>query len=171
MRTLRPLALTCLLALAAGLAACQGSQAPDGQQSTAAGDTTVTANGPDAKPGMSAQGARLVLPAMTGRPGVAYFTLKNGGAASATLAAVEIKDVGRAEMHRTAGGKMEPVDKVDVAPGATVAFAPGGLHVMAFDVADTLKPGSETEITLTFSDGDKLSTPARIEAFGAGAQH
>ena len=44
---------------------------------------------------------------------------------------------------------------------------------MAFDVADNLKAGGETELTLTFSDGDKVSLPVKIEAMGAlpGVKH
>lgn len=160
--------LATMLGLALVVTGCQQSGSPDVQDSEAVAE----ANGPDAKPGISASGARLVLPAVAGRPGVAYFKVRNGNAGAETLAGVHVAGVGKAEMHRTEGGKMSPVESLPIAAGETATFAPGGLHVMAFDVADTLKPGSEAEVTLTFADGDKVSVPARIEAMGAGGmQH
>lgn len=155
-----------LLAATAGLAACKKSDSPAAAQSAAAGES-ADALGPDAKPGVVAGAARLVLPVVPGRPGVAYFRVNNSTAASITLAGVHVEGVGKAEMHRTSGGAMTPVDHVDIAPGASLTFAPGGLHVMAFDIADTLKAGAGTELTLTFADGDKVSIPAKVEAMGA----
>lgn len=171
-RTPRPLGLATVLAASIALAACQQSAAPSAQESDAAAEPSAT-NGPDAKPGISASDARLVLPVVAGRPGVAYFTVRNGTDAPATLAATHIDGVGKTEMHRTEGGKMNRVETLDIAAGATSTFAAGGLHVMAFDVADNLKAGGETELTLTFSDGDKVSLPVKIEAMGAlpGVKH
>jgi len=39
---------------------------------------------------------------------------------------------------------------------------------MAFDIDPKLKPGGETEMTLTFADRDKLSIPIKVEAMGGG---
>lgn len=161
-RTLRPITLAAMFALA--LAGCQQAATPEAQQSE-----TAEATGPDAKPGISARDARLVLPAIPGRPGVAYFVVRNGGDATATLAGVHIEGAGNAEMHRTEGGKMRAVERLDIAAGADASFEPGGLHVMAFDLATNLAAGGETELTLTFADGDKISLPVTIEAMGAMA--
>lgn len=164
-----------LIATVAGLSACKQSAAPTTQETDTA-DTTAAAVGPDAKPGVSAGSARLVLPIVAGRPGVAYFRVSNNSASAITLAAVHIEGVGKAEMHRTSGGKMTPVTGVPIASGANITFAPGGLHVMAFDIDAALKAGGQTEMTLTFADGDKISIPAKIEAGGqshdmAGMNH
>ena len=82
------------------------------------------------------------------------------------LAAVFVEGAGKAEMHETKGGKMEPLNWAEIAPGATVTFERGGKHVMLFDLADTVKAGGTAEMTLTFSGGDKLSTPLRVETAG-----
>ena len=153
-----------LLATVASLPACKGSDAPTAQNSE-----STNALGPDAKPGVSAGGARLVLPVITGRPGVAYFRVANNTTAKITLAGVHLEGVGKAEMHRTSGGQMAPIDRLDIAPGAVTTFAPGGLHVMAFDIAPSLVAGKEGEMTLTFADGDKLSMPMRVAVMGANA--
>lgn len=173
MKLHRKLAFLCGAASLAALAACQQSQAP--------GETATQAAGPDAKPGISASGGRMVLPVIAGHPAAIYFSVRNDGAGAVTLAGVHVAGAGKVEMHKTEGGSMSPVDAVEMGPGATIEFAPGGYHVMAFDLADSLKAGSTTELTLTFSDGDKLSTPLHIEKMGgdvdggmgnmAGMQH
>lgn len=122
--------------------------------------------GPDAKPGVAVSNGKLVLPAVKGRPGAAYFDLANTGSATVTLAAVQIDGAGKAEMHETKDGKMNSLPKLDVPPASTVSFARGGKHVMVFDLDDKIVAGGTAEMTLTFADGDKISTPVAIEPAG-----
>ena len=136
-----------------------------------AGCSQQTPTDPDAKPGLSISEARLVLPAVKGNPGAAYFELANSGDKPADLAAVYVTGSGGAEMHETAGGNMNRLDKVTVPAASNISFAPGGRHVMVFDLADTVAAGATTEMTLSFADGDKLSAPLKVEAAGAGAAH
>lgn len=124
---------------------------------------------PEAKPGLSAADGVLMLPAVKGNPGAGYFTLANGGDSEATLAGVYIDGAGRTEMHQTVGGTMSAVPSVTVKPGETVEFKPGGLHVMAFEMAAPPEAGSVVEMTLTFAGGDKLSLPLKVEARGTAA--
>jgi copper(I)-binding protein len=121
---------------------------------------------PDAKPGLSVEGGVLVLPAVKGNPGVAYFALSNASDQPASLAAIAIEGAGKAEMHETKGGSMAQLAWVQVGPGETVKFERGGKHVMVFDLGDAVKAGGTAEMTLTFAGGDKLSTPLKIEAVG-----
>lgn len=166
MKPFRKLAFLCGTAPLAALAACHQSQTPASQES--ASETATEIAGPSAKPGITGSDGRLILPVVPGRPAAVYFSVRNNGSALATIAGVHIQGAGKAEMHKTEGGSMNAVDSVDIVPGATIAFAPGGYHVMVFDPAPTLKTGGTTELTLTFADGDKLSIPLRIEAMGAG---
>lgn len=156
----RSLEVLAPIALALALAGCQ--QQAEAPQSPASA-------GPEAKPGVAVADAVLVLPAVKGNPGVAYFTLANSDAKAVALAAVTVDGAGKAEMHQTSGGQMGPVDRVEVDPNASVSFAPGGLHVMLFDLDPKLTVGSSTELTLTFADGDKLSAPIAIKAAGDAA--
>ncbi|PEQ11226.1 hypothetical protein B2G71_18230 [Novosphingobium sp. PC22D] len=151
-----------LAAALAALGACQEAKSPEPAESGA-----FTAE-PDAKPGLSASEGRLVLPAVPGRPGVVYFSLHNGSGKPTSIAAIHIDGVGKTEMHRTEGGQMASVETVPVAAGGDVTFAPGGLHVMAFDIGEALAAGGTTEMTITFEGGDKLSVPVPIEAMGSG---
>lgn len=141
--------------LALSLAACQQQKADE-----------PAAALPETKPGLSASDGVLMLPVVRGNPGAAYFTLANGSDKAATLAAVAIDGAGRTEMHETVDGKMSAVPSVAVEPGGSVAFRPGGLHVMAFDMATPPEAGAVVEATLTFEGGDKLSLPLTVQARG-----
>lgn len=163
MKLSSPFAALLSTALITGLAAC--GKEPDSP--TASNEATLS--GPDAKPGLVASDGKLVLPVIAGRPAAVYFTVRNDGGEPVTLAAVHVAGAAKAQMHQTNGGTMGAVETLPIDPGASVVFAPGGLHVMAFDLSDKLKAGGTAELTLTFSDGDKLSMPLQVEKMGAGA--
>lgn len=161
MNTLRQTAFLTATTVAFALAGCGDGTAP------APADTgTASEQAPDARPGIVASDARLVLPAVAGRPGAAYFTVRNTGTATATLVAAHVQGAGKTEMHRTEGGSMSAVDRLEVVPSGALTFAPGNLHAMVFDLDPALKPGGKSELTLTFSDGDKVSIPLAVETMG-----
>jgi periplasmic copper chaperone A len=141
-----------------------------GKQETAAPQATEAAE-PDAKPGLAVAAARLVLPAVSGNPGAAYFMLDNRTAKAVRIAAVSIDGAAKTEVHQTKADSMASVDAVEVAAGTSIAFAPGKLHVMVFNIDPKLKAGGTSEMTLTFADGDKLSVPLTIETPGGMADH
>ncbi len=151
-----------IAALAAlSLSACQQQEA---KQADAA--QTAALEQPDAKPGVAVEGGRLVLPAVKGNPGAAYFTLDNRSGGTVIVAAVSVDGAGKAEIHQTVGDGMLPIDRMDVAAGTSIMLEPGKLHAMVFDVSPKLAAGGKTELTITFADGDKLSTPLTIEPAG-----
>lgn len=147
-----------LILAAVALAACQQNKAPEPAASEAVA--------PDAKPGITAGDGVLRLPAVKGNPAAAYFSVSNGGPAAATLAAVSVDGAGKAEMHESSGGTMAPLKEVPLGVGQTVKFAPGGKHVMLFDLDPKLAAGGTTEMTLVFAGGDKASIPLKIEPAG-----
>lgn len=118
---------------------------------------------------------KLVLPAVSGNPAAAYFTLTNGTAEAVSLAAVTVEGSTKAEMHETSGTSMTPITTLTVGPGATAPFERGGKHVMVFGPGKSLKPGGSTKLTLTFAGGKTVSAPLAIEAAGgddmAGMNH
>lgn len=109
----------------------------------------------------SVDGAWVRLPAVAGRPGAAYFTL-HGGATDATLIAVDSPRAGRGELHESMANGMRPTVSVPVKAGEIVAFAPGGRHVMLFDLDPRLPRGSSAPLTLRFADGRTLGTTAKV---------
>ena len=142
---------------ALSLAACQ-SEAPS--------DEAAATAGPEAKPGVKITGARVVLPGVAGNPGAAYFSLDNQGDAAVTIAVVAVEGSGRTELH---AGDMKVLDGGKAEARTHLDFVQGGPHVMLFDVSDRLKAGDQTELTVTFSDGDKMSVPAKVESMGTAA--
>lgn len=119
-------------------------------------------------PGIVVSQARVVLPAVKGNPGAGYFTLGNENSQPTTLVSVTITGAQKTEMHQTSGGTMAPLPSVRIDPGQRVIFAPGGKHVMAFNLAPSLSPGGSSEIEFHFLDGKTTSAPLRVEAPGGG---
>lgn len=147
------------LALGLSLAACRQSSPAEQQEGAAKAELVLT-------------GGRLVLPAVSGNPGAAYFTVANGTKDAASLAAVTVAGTTKAEMHETSGSSMAPITTLDVAPDSILAFEPGGKHVMLFGVSKSLKPGDMAKITLNFSGGKEATGELRVEAAGGdGHQH
>jgi copper(I)-binding protein len=153
---------------AAALAACR-AEAPE-PAPTEAADAT-----PQNAPGIALGDARVQLPVVPGRPGVAYFTVSQANGAPRKLVAVHVEGAGRSEIHQSMqeGGMstMKPVAEIAVGPGRTVKFEPGGYHVMLFDVDATLTAGKPAELTVTFDNGDKASVAATVGTVAAGAEH
>jgi copper(I)-binding protein len=160
-------AATVLLALGG----CEGKAPSPAPSETA--DAT-----PENAPGISVGQATVQLPVIAGRPGAAYFEVSQGSGPPRRIVRVDVAGAGRAELHQTMDSmpgsmsSMKPVSGVLVEPGKTVRFAPGGMHVMVYDLARTLKAGDKTELTLTFDNGDKASVPATVTTVGnAGSAH
>lgn len=156
-----------LSAVALVLTGCgQNTDSPTAAASEAADAT------PENAPGITLGDATIRLPAVPGSPGAAYFTVSQGSGAARKIAGVYVEGAERAEMHETvtANGisSMRPIKEVALEAGKTTSFKPGGLHVMLFNLDDTLKAGNTTEITITLDNGDKASVPARIATIGGG---
>ena len=86
-------------------------------------------------------------------PSGGYFTLHNGSAKKVTLSNVASPACGMLMMHKTSKNGMEHVMALDVAPGETLVFAPGGYHLMCMN--SKLKPGTSVPVTFIFSQGTK----------------
>jgi copper(I)-binding protein len=134
------------------------------------------------------QKAWVRLPAVPGRPAAGYLTLV-GGNKDATLVAVTTPAAARAELHETmkmdapapgapdpAGHEamagmsgattMRPVQALALPAGQTVKLAPGGLHLMLFDVDAKVTPGATVPLRVEFADGRTLETQAKAVAAG-----
>lgn len=163
MNSIRNAALAGLnLAAVAALSACSpGADAPAGDAATASATAAA---------GLTVSNARLVLPPVSGNPAVVYFDLSYSGAPGVSLTGVAVEGAGMAMIHDNTekDGKMQMVmaDAVPLAEGAPVSFAPGGLHVMAMEPSEALKPGGTAKVTLTLSDGTSTTLDVPIRAAG-----
>jgi copper(I)-binding protein len=126
--------------------------------------------GPEAPEGISITDARLMLPAVKGNPGAVYFDVKNDSAKSVMIRAVSVAGAGSAMLHQMGTWNNQPsmdeILQIAVPANGDLKFEPGGLHVMANDLADTVTAGGTAEVTLTFVGGDKISFPAEVRAAG-----
>jgi len=139
---------------------------------SACGDRTqpAPAPSPSAAATLSVSDGRLVLPAVKGNPGAVYFTVHNGTGKEDTLKGAEVEGAKMAMLHQTSmvsgHTSMQQVEQMSVPAGGQLVFAPGGRHVMAMDLDDSLKPGGTTNVTLAFASGAKATFPAEILAAG-----
>jgi len=157
--TNRPaLALVCALGVSIIAACAPESEAPSPPAKEAAGAGLIVDN------------ARVVLAPVAGNPAAVYFDLSYTGAPGITLDTVEVDGAGMTMIHDYAenAGKVQMVmtDAVPLTEGMPVSFAPGGLHVMAMEPAETLKAGATAMITLTLSNGVTTSINAPVRAAG-----
>lgn len=52
--------------------------------------------------------------------------------------------------------RMQHVEQIEVAAGATLTFASGGYHLMLLQRKRALSLGDQIEVTLLFADGQRL---------------
>ena len=127
----------------------------------------VDADGPA---GLMVEDATLALPPVAGNPSAIYFTLRNETDGTAVVRRADVENAERAELHDVIewDGEMTMTEQGQIAvpAGESLAFEPGGKHVMAFGLPETLAPGDMVEVTLTQPGGDKLSFQARVQAAG-----
>jgi periplasmic copper chaperone A len=149
--TVRTLAFAILLA---GLIA-----APARAEEVKAGDLVITQAWSRATP----NGAKI---------GSGYFTVENKGAAADRLIGVSADVAGKVEVHEMATNNgvmtMRPLDKgLAIDPGKTVRLAPGGYHLMMFDLKSPLKQGDALPVTLEFEKAGKVKVSLDVQGIGA----
>jgi len=106
-------------------------------------------------------------------PGVdvaaAYLTLHNGGTQPVVVSGVSSPAAGAAMIHETTlvngQATMRAHEPLRIAPGETVRFAPGGLHIM-LTLKRPLAPGDEVPLVLQLEGGASLEVTARVRALG-----
>ncbi len=100
-------------------------------------------------------------------PAAGYFSLRNTGTSPILLVGARSPACGKLMLHMThnMGGMthMMAVENVEVPPGGSVDFAPGGYHLMCTD--PNLVPGTSVAVTLNFKDGETVQ--ANFQAMNA----
>jgi copper(I)-binding protein len=105
--------------------------------------------------------------------GAGYLVIENrGSTADRFLSVIVSPDIaGRTEIHEMAVTdgvmRMRPLPKgAELAPGKTVKFEPGGLHVMFMELKRPLEKGQRIKATLVFEKADKIDVEFVVEAMG-----
>lgn len=98
-----------------------------------------------------------------------YLTITNNGKTADRLVSVSTPAAGQAEIHRMSmdGGimRMRPVaGGLVIAPGATVALAPGGYHLMLMNPTRPFKLGDRIPATLRFEKAGAVKVELVVQA-------
>ena len=119
--------------------------------------------------------ARATVPGMS--TSAAYFTIHNGDKQSVRLTGVESSVAKRTELHTTVMNngmmRMQEVEQLDIPAGEHVELKPGGYHVMLMGLKHQIKAGETVPVTLSFSNGEKITIKAMAmkEIKGQGMAH
>jgi len=109
--------------------------------------------------------------AASAKNGAAYLQVVNGGPAVDRLLSASSPVAARTELHthlhEDGVMKMRQVAAVELPPGATVTFAPGGLHVMLLGLTAPLAQGATFPLTLNFEKGGSRTVTVKVESAGA----
>ena len=108
--------------------------------------------------------ARATRPAQ--KVGAAYMTLES--TENTTLVKAESPAAGTVEIHSmtmTDGVmKMRMLDNLELPAGEAVDLAPGGYHLMLFDLAKPLQAGEKVEFTLHFKNSAGKTSTMKAQA-------
>ena len=133
--------------------------APARAQEVKAGDLVITQAWSRATPG----GAKV---------GGGYLTIENKGSTPDRLIGGSADIAGKLEVHEMAMKDgvmtMRPLgDGLTIDPGKTVKLAPGGYHLMMFDLKSPLKRGDRVSVTLEFEKAGKVKLWFDVRGVGA----
>lgn len=103
-------------------------------------------------------------------PGVmahaAFMTITNDGDVTRSLVGAAAEGYKMAHIHETSVkdgiATMSSVDLVEIAPGQSVTFEHGGLHVMLMKPAGAAKMGDVIALTLEFANGEVVPVTAKV---------
>jgi periplasmic copper chaperone A len=104
-----------------------------------------------------------------------YMTLTNASGVGDRLISATTPVAGRTELHIMETGvggvmKMRMAEGgVETPAGGTVTFAPGGTHLMLFDLPAPLKDGSVAPVTLTFEKAGAVTVDFAVKPRAAAA--
>lgn len=135
--------------------------APAAAEDVKAGDLVITQAWTRATP----NGAKI---------GGGYLTIENKGTTPDRLVSGSGDVAGKIEVHEMSMDngvmKMRALDKgLTIEPGKAVKLAPGGYHLMMFDLKNPLKQGDKVPVTLEFEKAGKVSVSLDVQAVGAQA--
>jgi copper(I)-binding protein len=133
--------------------------APLRAEEVKAGDLVITQAWSRATPG----GAKI---------GGGYLTIENKGSAPDRLIGGSADVASKVQVHEMAMKNgvmtMRPLDNgLIIEPGKTVKLAPGGYHLMLFDLKSPLKQGDKLPVTLEFEKAGKVKLSFDVEGVGA----
>ena len=87
-----------------------------------------------------------------------YASLRNAGDAPLVVTGADSADFGSVSLHQSIEEngveRMRPLGKIEIAPGVSVVFAPGGKHFMLMQPARELKSGDTVKVHISTETGE-----------------
>jgi periplasmic copper chaperone A len=104
--------------------------------------------------------------------GGGYLSIENKGPTPDRLIGGSADIAGKVQIHEMAMNNgvmtMRPLDKgLVIEPGKTAKLAPGGYHLMLFDLKSPLKQGDKVPLMLEFEKAGKVSLLLDVQGVGA----
>lgn len=98
-----------------------------------------------------------------GQPNTAaYLVVTNSGGSTVTIVGASTAIADKAEIHTTREvdglQRMEQLMQLQVGPGQSLAFAPGGTHLMLLGLRQMPVQGDEVRLCLQLAGGDEVCT-------------
>ena len=107
---------------------------------------------------------------LAGNPAAVYFDALYNGERGISITGAEVAGAASAEVHATMEYNFETTmaeaGPVALRGGEPVTFEPGGLHIMAMQPDETIKPGGTVEVTLKIIGGKTHTFQAKVQAAG-----
>ncbi len=151
------------LTICLSLSACNSGSAPaqpDVTENATLDDAAAAA--PDG-PGVDVPTGALRLSANPAAPSAAYLDLR-GDNLPMVLTGVTSPDAARVELHETRRENgmtsMAPVERITIPADGEVVMAPGGLHLMVFDINERARAAGSIALVVSFADGTVVNTTA-----------
>lgn len=111
----------------------------------------------------------------TSATSAAFFTLHNKGDQDDRLLGASTPVAGTAELHTHVHVgelmRMQKIDSANVPAHGMTEFAPGGHHVMLFDLKQPLKAGDSFPLTLQFEKAGAVEVTVKVEASEPPREH
>lgn len=104
--------------------------------------------------------------------GVGYLSITNTGKDADKLTGETFEGADHAEVHemKMEGDKMmmrQLPDGLEIKPGETIKFTPGGYHLMFFGLKTPISKGPNIKGTLTFEKAGTIDVTYKVESIGA----
>ncbi len=102
-----------------------------------------------------------------------YAMLSNTGKSAVSVASASSAAFAKVELHETmienGMAKMRTIDKLDIAPGAKVEFAPGGKHFMLINPRQGLRSGDDVAVKIKDATGCETTVQFKVGKAAATA--
>ncbi|MGC6405174.1 copper chaperone PCu(A)C [Bisgaard Taxon 45] len=106
----------------------------------------------------------IVFATQAGEPSAVFMDLHNHSQEPVQLAFVQSKVKSRLALHGMQKGHMIDLPTILIPPQRTVQLKRGGLHIMVFDLEQSLQVGEQYPLSLFFDNGEVIEIKANVVA-------